>query len=57
LSIQPGAERSLAVALVVFVVVPGAAVSGDWAIVHPFGNGRYLPINSTGDHVLRWWDD
>ena len=42
--------------LVVFVVLPGAAVFGNWAIFHLFGNGSYLPIDSTGDHVLRWWD-
>jgi hypothetical protein len=42
--------------LVVFVVLPGAAVFGNWAIFHLFGNGSYLPFNSTGDHVLRWWD-
>src|SRR4051812_6877155 len=42
--------------LVVFVVLPGAAVFGNWAIFHLFGNGSYLPFDSTGDHVLRWWD-
>jgi uncharacterized BrkB/YihY/UPF0761 family membrane protein len=42
--------------LVVFVVLPGAAVFGSWAIFHLFGNGSYLPIDSIGDHVLRRWD-
>jgi hypothetical protein len=42
--------------LVVFVVLPGAAVFGNWAILHLFGNGSYLPIDSIGDHVLHWWE-
>ncbi len=41
---------------VVFVVLPGAAVFGNWAIFHLFGNGSYLPFDSTGEHLLRWWD-
>lgn len=42
--------------LTVLVVFPLAAVFGDWAIFHLFGNGSYLPQGSTGQHVLRWWD-
>jgi uncharacterized BrkB/YihY/UPF0761 family membrane protein len=42
--------------LVVFVVLPGAAAFGNWAIFHLFGNGGYLPYNSTGSHLLHWWD-
>jgi len=42
---------------VVFVVLPGAAVFfGNWAIFHLFGNGSYLPYNSTGSDLLYWWD-
>jgi hypothetical protein len=40
----------------VFVVLPGAGVFGNWAIFHLFGNGSYLPYNSTGAHLLSWWD-
>jgi hypothetical protein len=42
--------------LTVLVVVPLAAVFGDWAIFHLFGNGSFLPQGSTGQHVLQWWD-
>jgi hypothetical protein len=39
----------------VFVVLPGAAGFGNTAIFHLFGDGSYLPLDSTGDHVLNWW--
>jgi hypothetical protein len=43
--------------LIVFVLVPGvAAFYGNSAIFELFGNGDYLPSDSTGEHVLRWWD-
>ena len=42
--------------LLVLVAIPLAAVWGDWAIFNLFGNGHYLPFDSAGSHVLRWWD-
>ena len=42
--------------LVVFVLLPGAAVWGDTAIFHLYGDGHYLPYGSAGEHVLHWWD-
>ena len=42
--------------VVVLVVIPCLAVFGNWAIFHLFGNGRYLPFDSTGSHVLHWWE-
>jgi hypothetical protein len=42
--------------LVVFVLLPGAAVWGDTAIFHLYGDGHYLPYGSAGEHALHWWD-
>ena len=42
--------------LVVFVVLPVAALFGNSAIFNLFGNGEYLPQDSTGSHVLHWWE-
>lgn len=43
--------------VVALLAVPAiCGVLGDWLIFHLFGNGRFLPTGSTGDHVIRWWD-
>ena len=44
--------------IIALVIVPGVlGILGNKVIFCAFGNCHHLPIGSTGDHVLHWWDN